>query len=165
MASELNRASDPGLFWKRVKVFKNKWTNTSPNAPPTPTSEYLNQIEKLSPPWVLCTLQPNTRTTNTFLDAGFTLQELNTGLNKTNQKSAPGPDYIEYQMLKLLPIAWKLTLLDILNEMYDNNLFPEEWHTSKVLLIPKPNQKGFRPISLTSCMCKLMESMHNVNIS
>ena len=43
--------------------------------------------------------------------------------------------------------------------MYSSNDFPSEWKKTFIHFINKPNNKGMRPIALTSCLCKLFEIM------
>lgn len=47
--------------------------------------------------------------------------------------------------------------LRLFNSFFMNSLFPEAWRKTRVIFIPKPGGKGFRPISLTSVLSKLME--------
>lgn len=61
--------------------------------------------------------------------------------------------------IKNLPIKYKLLLVAIFNEMITNNCFPEAWQKSFVLFIEKPNNRGVRPISLTSSLGKVFESL------
>lgn len=45
------------------------------------------------------------------------------------------------------------------NEMFIASRYPEAWRDVIVKFIPKPNRKGYRPISLTTALGKLMEKM------
>ena len=52
---------------------------------------------------------------------------------------------------------------------FTENTFPETWRTAVIIPIPKPNKDNtdplyYRPISLTSCLCKLFEKMINVRL-
>jgi len=40
------------------------------------------------------------------------------------------------------------TLLNIYNEIYDSGYFPDSWHDSLVIFVPKPTGNGLRPIAL-----------------
>ena len=96
---------------------------------------------------------------NDFLDSEFDFTEFNIALEGKNEKSACGMDGIDYEVLKKLPIKYKLILVDIFNEMYRTNSYPEDWKKSYVHFIAKSDGKSVRPISLTSCICKLFETM------
>ncbi|CAB0029393.1 unnamed protein product [Trichogramma brassicae] len=117
-------------------------------------------INKLCPPWV--ETDPGyvpSCTENVFLDEQFSFSELNIALEDKNEKSAPGLDGTGFDIIKKLPIKLKLILLDIFNEMYTLEVYPEAWKEVFVFLIPKPGGQGLRPVSLTSCFCKLFETM------
>ena len=69
-------------------------------------------------------------------------------------------------MLKHLPSSAKDTLLGVLNNIWSSGNFPAGWCTSTVIPVLKPGKEGsdpgsYRPISLTSCICKIMERMIN----
>ena len=58
------------------------------------------------------------------------------------------------------------TLLNIMNEIWRTGKFPEDWHKAVITPIPKPGKDkteatNYRPIALTSCICKTMERMIN----
>ena len=74
--------------------------------------------------------------------------------------------FIIYQMLKNLPSEVLNTLLSILNDIWLTGNFPSGWRQSYVVPIPKPGKDAsdptnYRPIALTSCVCKVMERMVN----
>lgn len=95
----------------------------------------------------------------------FELHELECALSKCKGTS-PGPDEICYEMVKNLTLKNRLQLLNIYNSIWNKGDFPTEWKTALVIPISKPNSNpneasSFRPISLTSCLCKLIERMIN----
>ena len=56
--------------------------------------------------------------------------------------------------------------MNILNEIWRTGKFPEDWHKAVIIPIPKPGKDkteaaNYRPIALTSCICKTMERMIN----
>ena len=58
-----------------------------------------------------------------------------------------------------------LTLLNILNKIWDLGKFPTSWCTSTVIPVPKPGKdtsdpSNYRPIALTSCICKVKAKFH-----
>jgi len=71
-----------------------------------------------------------------------------------------------FLLLKHLPNDAQLTLLNILNNVWALGKFPTSWCTSTVIPVPKPGKdtsdpSNYRPIALTSCICKVMERMIN----
>ncbi|MEN8173077.1 MAG: reverse transcriptase domain-containing protein [Chloroflexota bacterium] len=95
----------------------------------------------------------------------FTLSELSESLKKAHE-TTPGPDNIPYQILKHLPTTPLLVLLDIYNKIWKTGNFPESWRKATIIPIPKPgkdhsNSSNYRPIALTSCLCKTLERMIN----
>ena len=95
----------------------------------------------------------------------FTRRDLKRSLKKSNN-SSPGPDQIHYEILRHLPIETLHILLDIINETWKNDTFPESWKEALIISIPKPgkdhfNPLNYRPIALTSCICKTVERMVN----
>ena len=85
--------------------------------------------------------------------------------NKSNN-SSPDPDQIHYGILRHLPIETLHILLEIINETWKSDTFPESWREALIISIPKPgkdhlNPLNYRPITLTSCICKTVERMVN----
>ena len=95
----------------------------------------------------------------------FTLRDLKRSLKKAKDTS-PGLDNIPYILLKQLPDSALKVLLDIINDYWTSHTFPDSWRTALLIPILKPdkdkhNPTSYRPISLTSCICKTMERMVN----
>ena len=95
----------------------------------------------------------------------FSMEELRYALCRAHDTSA-GPDEIHYQILKHLPDASLLLLLNIFNKIWLSSDFPSDWRKAIVIPIPKPgkdptNPTNYCPIALTSCICKTMERMIN----
>lgn len=93
----------------------------------------------------------------------FTISELNLALSIT-KNTAPGIDNIKFIVLKNLPDEGKTFLLSIYNSFIKRNIIPFEWRFIKVVSILKPGKDpsfvdSRRPISLLSCLRKLMERM------
>ena len=95
----------------------------------------------------------------------FNILELKDAINKSHD-TATGPDEIHYQMLKHLPENALSTLLHIFNDIWATGVFPDSWRLATVIPIPKPGKDhaeptNYRPIALTSCLCKTLERMIN----
>ena len=95
----------------------------------------------------------------------FNLNELKTALLNCND-SAPGHDGIHYQLLKHLPESCLKIVLKVYNRIWTSGYFPTSWKKAVIIPIPKPgkdltNPSSYRPIALTSCLCKVLEKMIN----
>ena len=98
----------------------------------------------------------------------FTFSELKSALQKCND-SAAGLDSIHYQLLTHLPDKTLHVLLAVFNHVWTTGLFPSSWREAEIVPIPKPgkdlsNPNNYRPIALTSCICKTMERLVNARI-
>ena len=85
---------------------------------------------------------------------------------KLNFDSAMGADEIHYQMLKHLPDTSLEILLNIFNYIWTTGKFPDDWQYATIIPISKPGKdpvepNNYRPIALTSCLCKTLERMIN----
>jgi len=95
----------------------------------------------------------------------FSLDELWDAISISHDSTIV-PHDIHYQMLKPFPPSAVNTLLQALNNIWFAGNFPPTWRTSTVIPIPKPakdasDPNNYRPIALTSCLCKIMERMVN----
>ncbi len=93
----------------------------------------------------------------------FTMEEMVHAL-ATAKDTSPGEDSITISMLRHLPVSSREVLLDLFNETWRQQQLPEEWRHSKVIPVTKHGKdptrpESHRPISLTSCTCKLLERM------
>ena len=88
----------------------------------------------------------------------------------TVKDSSPGLDQITYSMIKNADQSLQQKILELFNRIYAESTFPSPWKIAVVIPIPKPNKDhsnptNYRPISLTSCLCKLMEKMVNLRLT
>lgn len=74
----------------------------------------------------------------------FSIEELDRAINKGKSKSCPGPDGVDYRILKELPGSLKVCLLSILNEFYLSGTFPKEWSQFSIFFIPKKDSNKSR---------------------
>ena len=98
------------------------------------------------------------------LNEEFQIHELLTTINGLKNKVAPGPDHISNEMIKQLPMRGVEKLLVLYNATWKSGVVPSAWRHAPILPFAKPdkdatNPDNYRPISLTSCLCKLMEKM------
>ena len=96
----------------------------------------------------------------------ITLSELQKAIRKLKKKKAPGPDGITNEMLMHLPRLSLQKLLDIFNLTWEKGDVPQQWKEAIMIPILKKGKNkskplSYRPVSLTSCVCKTMERIVN----
>ena len=96
---------------------------------------------------------------NESLDELFTRKEFNSAMSAYRARSAPGLDGVSYEILRRFSDRTRSFVLSLFNRMLRASLCPSSWRDTYVIFIPKPGEKGYRRISLTSSMSKLFERM------
>lgn len=95
----------------------------------------------------------------------FSSSELLSAL-KSCRNTCEGIDGIHYLMIKHLSPTSLTFLLAMFNRIWMKGEFPTSWREALILPFLKPNKSGslpqdYRPIALTSSLCKLLERMVN----
>ena len=98
-------------------------------------------------------------------NANFSLEELKTSIEELSD-TASGPDKVHNNLIKHFPGETLQLLLKLYNDIWTSGNFPDLWHLATVIPLPKPGKdhtdpSNYRPIALTSCLCKLMEKLVN----
>ena len=103
------------------------------------------------------------------MDRPFITEELDDALRFLPLKKSPGPDKITNEMLIHLGPKCKKKLLQLFNDGWRTGTVPQIWR--EAIMIPvhkagkdKSKAENYRPISLTSCMGKLMERLINTRL-
>ncbi|KAL7297549.1 hypothetical protein TKK_0009909 [Trichogramma kaykai] len=162
-AESLDFHSNSKYVWEKCKIFKNRWIKTAPSNPNNnKEKEKYTEIalDKISPP--SAETDPNAipdSQPNPFFDIPFSFAEFNSALDLKKTSSSPGMDGIDFEILTNLPTKYKLICTDIFNSMFTEGDFPTSWKHSFLHFIPKSDGKNVRPIALTSCLCKLFETI------
>ncbi|GFU80275.1 probable RNA-directed DNA polymerase from transposon BS [Trichonephila clavipes] len=94
----------------------------------------------------------------------FTLREINFALRAMDLRKSPGPDGIHGFMIGHLGPHGIQKLLDIFNFSWKIGRLPRDWKRATIIPILKPGKNtstsaSYRPIGLTSFVCKLMERL------
>ena len=94
----------------------------------------------------------------------LTMQEMKAALRKMKRRGAPGCDDIPPAFLKELGPKGLTELLAICNLSFANADIPQIWRHAVIIPLlkrgkPASDVVSFRPISLTSCIVKLLERM------
>ena len=87
-------------------------------------------------------------------------------LGGTKSGSSPGEDCISYAILKICSDTCLQPICSILNQCLQENIFPKAWKSAKLRMLLKPAKdptqaSSYRPISLLSCLGKLLEKHVN----
>jgi len=171
--SQFNSKTPTSEIWSLIKSFKRrKKVNPSSILPPCANlqSQHVNDaIDKLCPPsckhLVWSSLRhmevEDDQLNNINYDLGkvFSETELYSAIRKMKLNSAPGIDQIDNRVISTLPNEYFNIILAIFNNILIEGSFPIQWKQSLVILIPKLDAHSYRPISLLSCLLKLMEKM------
>lgn len=181
----INSKTPLSLIWKKIRKLSGKYSPspspslkinncliTKPEEVAEKFGKHFSDISKPNhyPP----DLKPLDDTTEVQFNASdcsaeynfkFTMRELLYALS-TTEDTAPGADNITYDMLKHLPDDAKIFLLNVFNKIWELGVLPQIWKISVIIPTCKPGKDGlqpsnYRPIALTSCLCKLMEKMIN----
>ena len=94
----------------------------------------------------------------------FTEEELTRTIQQLQMKKSPGPDGITNEMVKHLGPVARAALLHLINLSWRNGEAPREWRVATVVPILKVAKDKrllttYRPIALTSSVCKLAERL------
>lgn len=95
----------------------------------------------------------------------FSLEELSVAITEAKGR-ATGIDDISYDIIRKLPGQTLITLLEEYNRIWSHGSMPIQWKTGIVIPIPKEGQNrhiesNYRPITLLSCLGKILEKMVN----
>ena len=95
------------------------------------------------------------------LNSTITKDEVNRALTKLKSK-AVGPDSIHNQMLANLSPDNRDYMRHLFNLLLHHGFAPQAWKEATIIPILKPNKQpddplSYRPISLTSCLSKIMK--------
>ena len=188
--STLNYQTKASTVWRAIRKIKGKKGGPSlqhldaGGTPVTDKKEIVNllastlkdisSVEGLNPTFSNIKTQAEGRRLDFRSNGGedynvpFTMSELKEALKKSKDTAA-GLDNIHYQFLKRLPESGLNVLLNVYNDVWESGNFPPSWREALVIPIPKPGKdttkpQNYRPIALTSCLCKTMERMVNARL-
>jgi hypothetical protein len=97
----------------------------------------------------------------------FTVTEVNKLLIELNTTKSPGPDQVHPKVLYELSDIIDKPLCTIFNSSFKTGTVPEGWRIGQITALFKKGSKNsasnYRPVSLTSIICKLMEKLIRKN--
>ena len=96
-------------------------------------------------------------------DPKITYQEVEKAITKLKPDKSPGPDKIHSRILRECSQSMKTPLTVIFQKSLREGKVPNQWKEAHVTPIYKKGRKkqpsNYRPVSLTSIVCKLMERL------
>ena len=100
---------------------------------------------------------------DTTLDNELTMSELEIAINGTGY-TATEQDQLSYAMFRKLPDQVLSIILELFNKIWREGSMPKRWKSALILPFSKPgknpnNAGNYRPIALTSHLCKWMEKI------
>ena len=100
----------------------------------------------------------------TLEEVEITLEKVKNKLVKLSNSKAPGPDGIHPRILREAAEEVSVPLLLLFQKTMDTGELPEDWKRANITPIykskgSKESVKNYRPISLTSQVCKIFESI------
>jgi hypothetical protein len=100
---------------------------------------------------------------SSFFLTFFIKEKVKKKLDKLKISKSPGPDGIHPRVLKEVSMSLCTPLSIIFETSNKTGLLPEDWKCANITAIYKKGHKkvagNYRPISLTSFVCKLMETL------
>lgn len=177
--SNINSTVSSAHIWSAIRRIESKKSSSSPksilinddiNTDPTAIAnafaDQLSDISNSTNPqqFQISDILPIENSDSDF-NQDITLRELEDAIN-SSKSSAPGPDHVHVEFLQNSPDNIKEILLKIFNIIWNSHLFPKIWRKAIVIPFLKPDKNPFhidsyRPISLTSNLCKIFERIVN----
>jgi hypothetical protein len=106
---------------------------------------------------------------NSELDAPFSMAEMVKAIAGLKRNVAAGPDMIPNEWLQAMGAAAKEALLLLFNRTLQSGVWPDAWQLGTILPLFKGGNRAavgdYRPITLTSCVSKLFESLLLVRLT
>ena len=95
----------------------------------------------------------------------LTIMNISNAIKALDSKKAPGPDGITIKLLKLAPLEFANYLFILYKECIDKGQLPDQWKVARITPLHKKgdpsNPLNYRPISITSICCKILEKLVN----
>ena len=166
--------SNPKKLWKYIKSKTKTKTGISPLLKPDKTltqneqeqaevlSEFFASVLEKEPPGDIPILPERKLTTLPLENLIVTEDQVKKKLQKLNPNKASGPDHLSPKLIKATSSTIAPALTSLFNLSLSKGKVPNEWKHATVSPIFKKGDKkspsNYRPVSLTSIICKELES-------
>lgn len=179
----INSYTDAHKVWTRIRKLKGQQTHSLPLVSTTgdiledqadalaqhfehvsSSAHYTNTFMQHKTSAEKNSLRDKNKSTTSY-NSEFSFFGLRAALN-TCRTSAPGAGNITYTMIQHLHRDTLETLLHLYNRIWISGRLPRSWREAIVVAFLKEGKDptspaSYRPIALTSCLCKLLEKMIN----
>lgn len=157
--SSINESTTCSEMWQKMRWIKG-YRTPRPSVDIDSADKLLHSLtpDFVPPP------KPVFSSNNPKLELEISMQELVKCIKLKD--TSPGFDDITYSMIKHLPENGKAVLLTLYNKFLTDGFVPKQWRDICIIPIPKPGREmgsvsSLRPISLISCVCKILHSILN----
>jgi len=125
---------------------------------------YFSKVFVREPEWLWVLDEHEKSSAAEEIDINFTKEEVREKLKNLDQNKSPGPDNLEPRALKELNISLAQPLYSIYKASLTTGKLPKSWKAASITPIYKNKgdkhlAENYRPISLTSVACKILESI------
>ena len=107
-------------------------------------------------------------TPNTLSFITITEEQVHKKLSSLNQNKSPGPDHLHPKLIYELSGVLVKPFTILFNKSIQEGVVPQDWKIAKVTSIYKKGDRSlpdnYRPVSLTSIICRILESIIRDNI-
>jgi ribonuclease HI/exonuclease III len=91
-------------------------------------------------------------------------EEMYRVIEEAKMGKSPGEDDIAYELIKQLGVKARAFLLDMYRRIWQGEEIPQQWRKANIITLLKEGKdpeatESYRPISLTSCLGKLLEKI------
>ena len=169
------------VIWRQLKKLNGKYKkkptpilhkqNTSIREPKEVSDEFVNYFASVG------TGKENREKIDKNLELQSPMQYYNQPITNlefqamlsSTKETAPGIDDVSYSMIKQAHPTLQKKILKLYNKILDTGIFPDIWSNSVIIPIHKQGKdptdpSSYRPISLTCCICKLLEKIINYRL-
>lgn len=100
-----------------------------------------------------------------YLNYDITIEETEAVFQRLQNGKSPGPDNIFTDMLKNAGEEMTKAIHNLFQMSWETTKVPDKWKEAEVKFLRKSGKKSYhdasayRPISLTSCLCKCLERL------
>ena len=156
-------AKEPAKAWTDIKKISGLPTNATTSNKPNPfTSDDLNTFfTRYEKP--LSEKPDITNNISTAPPLEIKEETVLKQLKGLNSRKGPGPDGLIPKVLKICAYQLAPVISELFNLSIQSKSTPTSWKSAIIKPLPKvknPDQlKQYRPIALTSCLCKMMERL------